>query len=150
MAIAEAVRNGQAVAHVPLPSPFSVMIPESPLIGDWLNRLRNDFTNIKIEIRDEFARKHAEEHAQKEERPASSLFLIGHLDHVVALRAADSLVGRVIGQTVILLSIIYGFTLVRFHEWGMPWLVTVTVSPEVFTSAYFFGKRGSSLMMATL
>src|SRR5262245_37933024 len=36
LAIAEAVRTGAAVARIPLPVPFSAMIPESPLIADWL------------------------------------------------------------------------------------------------------------------
>lgn len=53
--IAEAVRKGDAVARVPLPIPFSALIPESPLIGDWLDRLQNDITVIKVELRDEKA-----------------------------------------------------------------------------------------------
>src|SRR5262249_55838324 len=48
LAIAEAVRNGEAVARVPLPLPYSVMIPESPLIGLWLDALQNDITVIKV------------------------------------------------------------------------------------------------------
>ena len=43
-AIAEAIRDGQAVARVPLPVPFSVLIPESPLVGDWFDKLQKDFT----------------------------------------------------------------------------------------------------------
>src|SRR5262249_424945 len=52
LALAEAVRNGEAVARIPLPLPFSAMIPESPLLGDWLHRLQTDITVVKIELRD--------------------------------------------------------------------------------------------------
>jgi hypothetical protein len=65
-AIAEAVRNGDAVARIPLPLPFSTMIPESPLIGDWLDRLQSDITVIKIELHDEEADKHSEEQIKKQ------------------------------------------------------------------------------------
>jgi integrase len=66
LAIAEAVRNGAAVARIPLPVPFSAMIPESPLIGDWLERLQNDITVIKVELLDETAQEHSEEFLQKQ------------------------------------------------------------------------------------
>lgn len=66
LAIAEAVRIGEAVARVPLPVPFSVMIPECPMIGDWLDRLQDDITVIKVELRDEKAQAHSEEFLQKQ------------------------------------------------------------------------------------
>jgi hypothetical protein len=34
LTIAEAVRNGDAVARVPVPIPYSALLPESPMIGD--------------------------------------------------------------------------------------------------------------------
>src|SRR5262245_66090227 len=61
LAIAEAIRNGDAVAQIPLPLPFSAMIPESPLLADWLHRLQTDITVIKIELRDDEAQKQSGE-----------------------------------------------------------------------------------------
>jgi hypothetical protein len=61
LAIADAVRNGDTVARILLPCPFSAMIPESPLIGDWLGRLQSDITVIKIELRDSEAQQNSEE-----------------------------------------------------------------------------------------
>jgi hypothetical protein len=58
--IAEAVRNGDAVARISLPVPFSAMVPESPLIGDWLDKLQSDITVVKIEVRDETVQQHSE------------------------------------------------------------------------------------------
>ena len=66
IAIAEAVRKGAAVAQVPLPVPFSAMVPESPMIADWLNRLQDDITVVKIEILDECVNAHAETNLQNE------------------------------------------------------------------------------------
>jgi hypothetical protein len=64
LAIAEAVRKGEAVAKVALPVPFSALVPESPLVGDWLDRLQNDITVIKIELLDPEAEKGAERFLQ--------------------------------------------------------------------------------------
>jgi hypothetical protein len=64
--IAEAVRNAQAVAYIPLPLPLSALIPESPLIGDWLDRLQTDITVIKLELRNEEAQRHSEAQLQKQ------------------------------------------------------------------------------------
>src|SRR3954462_9895541 len=35
LAIADAIRQGQAVARITLPTELAAMIPESPLIGEW-------------------------------------------------------------------------------------------------------------------
>ncbi|HVK11500.1 MAG TPA: hypothetical protein VM597_22205 [Gemmataceae bacterium] len=66
LAVAEAVRKGERVAKVPLPVPYSAMVPESPLVGDWLDRLQNDITVIKVELLDEEAAGHADSHLQKQ------------------------------------------------------------------------------------
>jgi hypothetical protein len=65
LAIAEAVRNGEAVARIPLPLPFSAMVPESPLRGDWLHRLQTDITVIKVELRDAEGQKQSGEQIQQ-------------------------------------------------------------------------------------
>src|SRR5262245_4584134 len=59
LAIAEAVRSGANVARVPLPLPFSAMVAESSLVADWLDRLQDDFTVVKIELREQVAQKMA-------------------------------------------------------------------------------------------
>jgi hypothetical protein len=41
------------------------MVPESPLIGDWLDKLQEDITVIKIEIRDEKIQTRAEDQLKK-------------------------------------------------------------------------------------
>jgi hypothetical protein len=64
--IAEAVRNGEAVARVRLPMPLSAFVPESPLIGDWHDQLQSDITVIKIELHDEEAQDHSEDFLQKQ------------------------------------------------------------------------------------
>src|SRR5262245_34408569 len=66
LAIAEAVRNGDAVARVPLPVPFSAMIPESPLLAAWLHRLQPDITVIKLELRADDAQKQSGGQIKKE------------------------------------------------------------------------------------
>lgn len=68
LAIAEAVRNGQPVAKVPLPCPLSVLAPESALIGEWLDQLQADITVVKIELEDPQANENAEENLQKQGR----------------------------------------------------------------------------------
>ena len=68
LAVADAIRDGQAAARIPLPLPFSAMVPESPLIAVWLDRLRADITVISIELRDEQAKQRTEEQSQKEAR----------------------------------------------------------------------------------
>lgn len=65
-AIAEAIRNGEAVARVPLPPPYSALIPENSHIGDWLHRLQNDFTGIKVELLNQKAQEDSEECCKKE------------------------------------------------------------------------------------
>jgi hypothetical protein len=66
LAIAEAVRLGESVARVSLPLPFSVMVPESPLIAHWFDQLQNDITIIKIELRILEAQVSTEESLRKE------------------------------------------------------------------------------------
>ena len=66
LAIAEAVRNGQPVAKVPLPCPLNAMVPESPLIGQWLDHLQADITVVKIELEDQKVNENAEENLQKQ------------------------------------------------------------------------------------
>jgi hypothetical protein len=46
--------------------PLSAMIPESPLIGDWLDQLQKDITVVKIELLDERANRQSEEYCQKQ------------------------------------------------------------------------------------
>lgn len=50
IAVADAIRNGEVVARIPLPSPFSYMVPECPLIGIWFEQVRRDFTVIRVEL----------------------------------------------------------------------------------------------------
>jgi hypothetical protein len=65
LAIADAVRNGEAVAGVPLPLPMSAMVPDSPHITAWLADLGRDFTGIKIELRDEERQARSQEQLQQ-------------------------------------------------------------------------------------
>lgn len=50
--IAEAVRKGEAVAKVRLPSSLAALPPDNPAVGDWLDQLQLDITVIKIELED--------------------------------------------------------------------------------------------------
>ena len=61
LAIADAVRNGESVAHIPLPRDLAMLPPEHPMVWDWLDRLRNDITGIKIELEDEVGQRLSEE-----------------------------------------------------------------------------------------
>ena len=65
LAIADAVRNGEAVARMPLPLPMSAMVPDSPHITAWLDDLGRDFTGIKIELREEDGQAKAQDQLQK-------------------------------------------------------------------------------------
>jgi hypothetical protein len=65
LAIAEAIRNGEPVARVPLPLPLSAVDPESPLVSAWLDELGRDFTGVKIELLDEGAQLRIEEQLRK-------------------------------------------------------------------------------------
>jgi hypothetical protein len=49
-----------------LPSPVSALLPESPLLADWLERLQTDITVIKVELRDDGAQQHCQEQVQKQ------------------------------------------------------------------------------------
>src|SRR5690349_9583847 len=42
------------------------MVPESPLIGNWLDKLQEDITLIKIELRDAEIQEHAEDQVKKQ------------------------------------------------------------------------------------
>lgn len=48
--IADALRNGAAVARVNLPAPLSAFIPESPFVANWVDRLQKNITVIRIEL----------------------------------------------------------------------------------------------------
>jgi hypothetical protein len=50
--IADAIRNGDAVAFVSLPMPWSVVKPESACIIEWLDRMRQEIDGIQIELSD--------------------------------------------------------------------------------------------------
>jgi hypothetical protein len=65
MAIADAVRNGDPVAHVPLPTELAVLPTEHPLVWDWLDRLRNDITGIKIELENEVGQRLSDQQMQQ-------------------------------------------------------------------------------------
>ena len=64
LAIADAIRQGQAVARVALPTDLAAMIPESPLIGAWLEKLQKDISVIKVELFDETAQQKSAEYRQ--------------------------------------------------------------------------------------
>ena len=64
LAIADAIRQGQAVARVTLPTELAAMIPESPLIGEWLEKLQKDISVIKVELFDETAQQKSAEYRQ--------------------------------------------------------------------------------------
>jgi hypothetical protein len=66
LAVAEAVRNGDPVARVPLPLPLSALVPESAMIAEWLDHLQSQIKVIKIELRDNEARQKSEEQLQKQ------------------------------------------------------------------------------------
>jgi len=66
--IAEAVRNGDPVARVPLPTLYSAMVPESPLVGHWLEQLQTDISVIKVELRDEDAQSYSEKYLEQQGR----------------------------------------------------------------------------------
>jgi hypothetical protein len=66
LAVAEAIRNGEAVARVPLPLPLAAMVPESPLRAEWLHRLQSDLTVIQIELRDAHDQQQSEDQIRKE------------------------------------------------------------------------------------
>ncbi len=52
MAIAEAIRNGEAVARVPLPDKLIPKGQGDPSVGHWLMQLREDVPGIVIELLD--------------------------------------------------------------------------------------------------
>jgi hypothetical protein len=64
--LAEAVCAGKTMVRIRLPMLEAALKPESPLVGDWLDRLREDITVIKIELLDETAQGHAEGYLQKQ------------------------------------------------------------------------------------
>lgn len=65
LAIAEALRNEEAVAKVPLLLPMSAMVPESPHITAWLTDLSRTFPGIKIELREEDRQAKSQEQFQQ-------------------------------------------------------------------------------------
>ena len=66
LTIAEAVRLGKSEVRAPLQNPESAMIPESPLIGHWLDTLQKDITVIKIGLQNPIAQEHSEEQFRRE------------------------------------------------------------------------------------
>ena len=65
LAIADAIRNGEPVARIPLPFDLAVLPPEHPLVWNWLDRLRNDISGIKIELQDEVGERLSEQQIQQ-------------------------------------------------------------------------------------
>jgi len=61
LAIADAVRKGDLVAHIPLPRDLAILPPEHPLVWNWLDGLRNDITGIKIELENEIGQRITEQ-----------------------------------------------------------------------------------------
>src|ERR1051326_3328875 len=68
LTIAGAVREGLPVARVPLPLPLSAMEPESPLIGDWLDKLQKDISTVKVELLNAKAQEKSDEYLQRQGR----------------------------------------------------------------------------------
>jgi hypothetical protein len=66
LSIADAIRKGDRVAKIALPSPISAFLPESSVIGEWLDQLQSDISVIKIELADTQAQKGSEEYLQRE------------------------------------------------------------------------------------
>ncbi|MFO0865676.1 MAG: hypothetical protein U0744_13655 [Gemmataceae bacterium] len=66
MAIAEAVRQGESTARIPLDPDLKAFLPESPMVGDWLRRLQRDFQGIRIELSDAAANEVAQESTKEE------------------------------------------------------------------------------------
>jgi hypothetical protein len=64
--IAEAVCAGKTMVRIRLPMLEAALKPESSLLGDWLDRLQEDITVIKIELLDEAAQGHADGYLQKQ------------------------------------------------------------------------------------
>jgi hypothetical protein len=52
LAIADAIRNGECIARVPVPEPISKSGLISASVSDWLYHLRRDVPSIHIELRD--------------------------------------------------------------------------------------------------
>jgi hypothetical protein len=65
LAVADAFRNGDPVAHIPLPRDLAALPPEHPLVWEWLDRLRNDISGIKIELQDEVGERLSEQQIQQ-------------------------------------------------------------------------------------
>jgi hypothetical protein len=64
--VANAIRNGDAVARVTLPMPLSAFIPDSPFVAEWFHRLQSDITVIRIEMLDPEIERQSEETLKKE------------------------------------------------------------------------------------
>jgi hypothetical protein len=65
LAIADAFRNGEAVAHIPIPHDLAILPPEHPMVWDWLDRLRSDISGIKIELQDEVGQRLSDQQLQQ-------------------------------------------------------------------------------------
>ncbi|MEI8371653.1 MAG: hypothetical protein WCJ35_02345 [Planctomycetota bacterium] len=65
LAIADAIRNGDPVARVPLLPGLELLAPESPIVWEWLDQLRNNITGIRIELKDEVGQRVSEQQIQQ-------------------------------------------------------------------------------------
>ncbi len=66
LAIADAIRTGETVARVPLPSHLAASMSETFLASDWLSKLQEEFTGIKLELRDDKAQRYHETYMEQE------------------------------------------------------------------------------------
>lgn len=65
LAIADAIRNGEPIAYIPLPRDLAALRPEHPLVWAWLDGLRTDITGIKIELENEIGQRVSEQQIQQ-------------------------------------------------------------------------------------
>lgn len=64
--IADAIRYGETVAKVTLPTLMSAYLPESSILAEWVDRLQSDITVIRIELVDAEVEQKTEETLKKE------------------------------------------------------------------------------------
>lgn len=66
LAIAEAIRNGEPIARVPVPKQLEQFGSKSPSVGHWLDALRRDVPFMVIQLRDLERHQEAEEQIRNE------------------------------------------------------------------------------------
>jgi len=66
LAIAEAIRNCEPIARVPVPAQVGQFGLESPSVGHWLDQLRRDIPLVHIELRDLVRNEEAEAQIHEE------------------------------------------------------------------------------------